>query len=38
MVLFGYCQNVGDIAIALLIIVVRSLDLGLRRTLRKRLG
>lgn len=38
MVLFGYSQNVGDIATGLLIIVVGSLDLGLRRHLKNRLG
>jgi ribose transport system permease protein len=38
MVLFGYSQNVGDIATGLLIIVVGSLDLGLRRHLRSKLG
>ncbi|MBV9635778.1 MAG: ABC transporter permease [Methylobacteriaceae bacterium] len=36
MVLFGYSQNVGDMATGLLIMVVGSLDLGLRRHLRSR--
>jgi hypothetical protein len=30
-VLLGYSQNVGDIAVGLLIILVGALDLGLRR-------
>jgi ribose transport system permease protein len=34
MVLFGYSQNIGDMATGLLIILVGSLDLGLRRHLR----
>jgi ribose transport system permease protein len=38
MVLFGYSQNVGDIATGLLIIVVGSLDQELRRHLRSRVG
>ncbi len=38
MVLFGYSQNVGDMATGLLIIVVGSLDLGLRRHLKSRAG
>jgi ribose/xylose/arabinose/galactoside ABC-type transport system permease subunit len=38
MVLFGYSQNVGDMATGLLIIVAGSLDLELRRRLRNRVG
>jgi ribose transport system permease protein len=38
MVLFGYSQNVGDMATGLLIILVGSLDLGLRRHLKSRTG
>lgn len=38
MVLYGYSQNVGDIATGLLIVVVGSLDLALRRHLRNRFG
>jgi hypothetical protein len=36
MVLFGFSQNIGDVATGLLIIVVGSLDLILRRRLRGR--
>ena len=38
MVLFGYSQNVGDIATGSLIIIVGSLDQELRRHLRSQVG
>jgi ribose transport system permease protein len=38
MVLYGYSQNIGDVATGLLIIIVGSLDIALRRQLRRRLG